>query len=227
MCKESFPKEIRAGLSEMKKLHIVLQREIFMRMIEFMSGRRKDITARHIDSLMRLLNGQTGRKIDLPYDIIVAKYYDFVLMSHKDKWYHSSHSPQEIYEERISEGQEYNVTFTNNTSHTIRFHLEENDLITDIIKKNDCTKWFDYAKIKNMPKLRYPKEGDYMWLRTDGAKKKLSRVLIDSKVPADERKDILVLAEGSHILWIPELARCSAYYYIDETTKNVLCASIS
>ncbi len=38
-----------------------------------------------------------------------------------------------------------------------------------------------------------------MWLRTDGAKKKLSRVLIDSKVPADERKDILVLAEGSHI----------------------------
>ena len=63
VCKESFPKEIRAGLSEMKKLHIVLQREIFMRMIEFMSGRRKDITARHIDSLIRLLNGQTGRKI--------------------------------------------------------------------------------------------------------------------------------------------------------------------
>ena len=58
------------------------------------------------------------------------------------------------------------------------------------------------------------------------AKKKLSRVLIDSKVPADERKDILVLAEGSHILWIPELARCSAYYYIDENTKKVLCASI-
>ena len=77
-----------------------------------------------------------------------------------------------------------------------------------------------------MPKLRCPKEGDYMWLRTDGAKKKLSRVLIDSKVPADERKDILVLAEGSHILWIPELARCSAYYYIDENTKKVLCASI-
>jgi len=51
-------------------------------------------------------------------------------------------------------------------------------------------------------------------------------VLIDSKVPADERKDILVLAEGSHILWIPELARCSAYYYIDENTKKVLCASI-
>ena len=41
MCKESFPKEIRAGLSEMKKLHIVLQREIFMRMIEFMSRQKK------------------------------------------------------------------------------------------------------------------------------------------------------------------------------------------
>ena len=44
-CKEGRPKEIKAYLSEMKKLHVVLQREIFMRMIEYMSGRRKDITA--------------------------------------------------------------------------------------------------------------------------------------------------------------------------------------
>ena len=46
----------------MKKLHVVLQREIFMRMIEYMSGRRKDITARHIDALTRLIISQTGEK---------------------------------------------------------------------------------------------------------------------------------------------------------------------
>lgn len=68
---------------------------------------------------------------------------------------------------RYQAGQEYNVTFTNNNSHTISFHTEETGIMTDIIKKNSCTKWFDYAKIKNMPKLRYPKEGDYLWLRTD------------------------------------------------------------
>lgn len=225
-CKEGRPKEIKAYLSEMKKLHVVLQREIFMRMIEYMSGRRKDITARHIDALTRLTISQTGRKINLPYDIVAAKYYDCILMSHKDRWYHSSQSFTEVYEEKISAGQEYNVTFTNNNSHTISFHTEETGIMTDIIKKNSCTKWFDYAKIKNMPELRYPKEGDYLWLRTDGSKKKLSRILIDSKIPADERKNILVLADGAHIMWIPELSRCSAYYYINDKTKKMLCASI-
>lgn len=225
-CKDGRPKEIKAYLSEMKKLHVVLQREIFMRMIEYMSGRRKDITARHIDALTRLTISQTGRKINLPYDIVAAKYYDCILMSHKDRWYHSSQSFTEVYEERISAGQEYNVTFTNNNSHTISFHTEETGIMTDIIKKNSCTKWFDYAKIKNMPELRYPKEGDYLWLRTDGSKKKLSRILIDSKIPADERKNILVLADGAHIMWIPELSRCSAYYYINDKTKKMLCASI-
>ena len=225
-CKEGRPKEIKAYLSEMKKLHVVLQREIFMRMIEYMSGRRKDITARHIDALTRLIISQTGRKINLPYDIVAAKYYDCILMSHKDRWYHSSQSFTEVYEEKISAGQEYNVTFTNNNSHTISFNTEETGIMTDIIKKNSCTKWFDYAKIKNMPELRYPKEGDYLWLRTDGSKKKLSRILIDSKIPADERKNILVLADGAHIMWIPELSRCSAYYYINDKTKKMLCASI-
>ena len=225
-CKEGRPKEIKAYLSEMKKLHVVLQREIFMRMIEYMSGRRKDITARHIDALTRLIISQTGRKINLPYDIVAAKYYDCILMSHKDRWYHSSQSFTEVYEEKISAGQEYNVTFTNNNSHAISFHTEETGIMTDIIKKNSCTKWFDYAKIKNMPELRYPKEGDYLWLRTDGSKKKLSRILIDSKIPADERKNILVLADGAHIMWIPELSRCSAYYYINDKTKKMLCASI-
>lgn len=225
-CKEGRPKEIKAYLNEMKKLHVVLQREIFMRMIEYMSGRRKDITARHIDALTRLIISQTGRKINLPYDIVAAKYYDCILMSHKDRWYHSSQSFTEVYEEKISAGQEYNVTFTNNNSHTISFHTEETGIMTDIIKKNSCTKWFDYAKIKNMPELRYPKEGDYLWLRTDGSKKKLSRILIDSKIPADERKNILVLADGAHIMWIPELSRCSAYYYINDKTKKMLCASI-
>ena len=226
VCKENWPKEVRASLNEMRKLHIVLQREIFMRMIEYMSGRRKDITARHIDALTRLITLQTGRKINLPYDIVAIKNYDHILMSHKDRWCHSSQCFPEIYEEKISAGQEYNVTFTNDTSHTISFSTQESCIMTEIIKKNNCTKWFDYAKIKNMPKLRYPKEGDYLWLRTDGAKKRLSRILIDSKIPADERKNILVLADGKHIMWIPELARCSAYYYIDENTKKMLCASI-
>lgn len=78
-----------------------------------------------------------------------------------------------------------------------------------------------------MPQFRHPENGDYMWLRTDGFKKKLSRILIDSKVPVNERSSLWVLAEGSHILWIPAMGRCSAYYYVTDVTKEILYANIS
>ncbi|MDD7402551.1 MAG: tRNA lysidine(34) synthetase TilS [Butyribacter sp.] len=94
-------------------------------------------------------------------------------------------------------------------------------------QKNYCTKCFDYDRMDTMPVLRYPKSGDYLWLDETGKKKKLSRLFIDAKVPLSQRKETVVLAEGNHVLWVPLLNRCSAYYYITRDTKKIVCARLT
>ena len=46
--------------------------------------------------------------------------------------------------------------------------------------------------------------------------------MIDQKIPKDYRDKMWVLAEGSHVLWIPEMGRTSVYYYITDKTTEVI-----
>ena len=73
-----------------------------------------------------------------------------------------------------------------------------------------------------MLEFRYPREGDYLLLNAEGSKKKLNRLMIDQKIPKDYRDKMWVLAEGSHVLWIPEMGRTSVYYYITDKTTEVI-----
>ena len=52
-------------------------------------------------------------------------------------------------------------------------------------------------------------------------------VEIDEKIAREERGKMVVLAEGHHILWIPALGRCSAYYYVTEDTTEIIQADLS
>ena len=65
-----------------------------------------------------------------------------------------------------------------------------------------------------------------MWLDQTVRIKKLSRLFIDGKVPREQRRKTLVLAEGCHILWVPVLDRCSAYYYVTKNTKEIIYAYV-
>ncbi len=88
------------------------------------------------------------------------------------------------------------------------------------IPKNQCTKWFDYAKIKRVLSLRVRGEGDYLTL-SGGGRKRLTRYMIDEKIPRKQRAGIPVLAEGNHVLWVIGY-RISEYYKVTADTEWVL-----
>ena len=50
----------------------------------------------------------------------------------------------------------------------------------------------------------------------------MKRYLMDEKIPAEERDQILLLAEESHVLWVVGY-RISEAYKISPGTKRVLC----
>lgn len=212
-----------ADAERLSEADIVIQREVLMYMAGKAAGSRKDITSKHIDMLAGLLDGGTGRRLNLPYGLCAGKDYNKI-------WIKKGNI-----EDRMPGMGKINICvpgsveleYINGKKHIILFEKKHREELPVTIEKNNCTKLFDYDKIKFMPQLRYPENGDYMWLRTDGLRKKLSRILIDAKIPASERGRMWVLAEGSHILWIPAMGRCSAYYYVTDGTGNVLCANIS
>ena len=109
--------------------------------------------------------------------------------------------------------------------------LESGEQITTKILKFDgnfqqipektCTKWFDYDKIENTVQIRTRRPGDYLQVQAAGGHKKLKDYLINSKIPKEERDQLLLLAAGSHILWVIG-QRISEAYKVTQKTKHIL-----
>ena len=91
--------------------------------------------------------------------------------------------------------------------------------------QKDCVKYFDYDKMKCKPCLRTRDTGDYFIMDKEGRRKSLGRYFIDTKIPASDRDGQLLLADGSHIMWIIG-GRISEFYKVSSETKRVLRVSV-
>ncbi len=64
-----------ADSEKLLKLSGPVREEVIRRMIGMTCHRMKDITARHVESVMELLTLQSGRQISLPYSMVVRNSY--------------------------------------------------------------------------------------------------------------------------------------------------------
>ena len=69
--------------------------------------------------------------------------------------------------------------------------------------------------------FRTRRPGDYLTINRNMGRKSLQDYLVNEKVPRNMRDLLYVLAEGSHIVWIPGY-RISEYYKVSEDTLNIL-----
>lgn len=106
------------------------------------------------------------------------------------------------------------------TSRTVEISLKFNEL-NQRIEEKQYTKWFDYAKIKNGLKMRHRQSGDYLVVDSRGSRKLLRRLMIDEKVPRDQRDDVWLVADGDHVVWIIG-GRISDAYKVTGQTKEII-----
>ncbi len=205
------------------RLSVVLQRELILRIIQELCGRKKDITSAHVQMVVSLFEGETGKKVMLPYNLRAEKSYDIVSLYINEQAAEECAKPSYLGDTIIFQ-KEYEMLLANGKNGFVVFEKGGREKIPEDNWKKHCTKCFDYDRMGSMPKLRYPENGDYLWLDQTGRTKKLSRLFIDGKVPREQRGKTLVLAEGCHILWVPVLDRCSAYYYVTKNTKEIIYA---
>ncbi|MCD7826562.1 MAG: tRNA lysidine(34) synthetase TilS [Clostridiaceae bacterium] len=205
----------------------VIQGEILLQMMEELVRKRKDITSRHIAALQKLAAGETGKKIMLPYHLMAEKTYTTLEIFLTGEGKRQGQSPTWEQGVAVRPGDSFCIPAADTGQKwTVWFERCGRGEILPEELKNHCTKCFDYAKMDSMPVFRYPAPGDYLWLDRDGRKKKLSRIFIDDKLPLSRRERLIVLAQGPHVLWIPELNRSSVYFYVTSQTDEILCARI-
>ena len=199
---------IHISVSLLKKQHSYMQKSILYRCICDLSQGRKDISSSHVKILLNLMDGATGREAHLINGIRASRQYDSLILVREG-----------------AETADYLEKREKDLLNQLELVMKKYPYTGGEISKNEYTKQFDCAKIHSKLCLRVWQEGDYLYLKEDGGKKKLNRYFIDNKIPSDKRKQIPLLADGNHILWIVG-HRISAYYKVTEETKEILEVTI-
>lgn len=190
--------EIRLHIEKLQEADALIRKYLFMNVMEAVGGRRVDLGERHLQDLEKLLESQSGKSIDLPYGMkAIRSYEELILRRGKEKL----------------SAEEWELELT-------PLEAENVDFLT-ITEEKPYTKYIDYDKMESKLVIRTRRPGDYLILDKSGKRKSLRRYFIDRKLPAEERDQKLLLADGSHIVWILG-DRLSYGAYLTEETKHIL-----
>ncbi len=208
----------------MNREDIVIQKGIIIKLLEKLTGSRKDIGRTHVLKLLELLSKPVGKQISLPYGVTAKRSYQTIRVFRQEKLILTQEVkvridpvilklPGSVVADPVGITVETGV-ISNKKGLTF--------------PKNSCTKWFDYDKIENALELRTRKDGDFLQINSLGGRKKLKDYFIDQKLPKEQRDSVLLIADGSHILWIlADGDRMSEKYKITKETTRILWITIN
>ena len=206
------------------KLHSAIRDECILEIIGMAAGRKKDIGIVHVQQILELCDSQSGKSINLPYDIIAYKEYDRIVLTkvyggsrRNSGQYDVSYDKLET-EARSLKGYWVDID-ESGESFCFKVFAFDGDLKK--IPQKPYTKWLCYDKIKNGLLLRKRESGDYYISDASGHKKKLKEYFINEKIPASARDNIWLLANGKEIAIIFG-TRISENYKVDADTKEIL-----
>lgn len=158
---------------------------------------KKDVSATHIENILSLLDKNGEKLIDLPYKKTMIISYEEIYLVDSDELeakpnLNGSFCTREI---EPKEGLKYPT--------------------------DTYTKWFDYGKISHEIVIRTRQEGDYLTINSQGDHKSIQDYFVDMKIPRNQRDSVLLVCDGSHVIWVVGY-RISEYYKVAENTSKII-----
>lgn len=197
-------KTVRIPLSSFIFEKPVIARIIFKALAQI--GVNKDIENKHINLIIDLAKkGQNGAKIKLANNVSCYKEYDFVTLSNQKKEMKVGSWPFKIGKYDIDDFGRLQVKSVDKMEYDENLYVDAN-------------------KIPKTAKWRYRKDGDTI-TKFGGGTKKLKTYLIDKKVPARKRDDLVVLADKNEIYVVAGVG-ISDKAKIDDNTKKIYQISV-
>lgn len=176
-------------------------------------GVKKDYTAAHVDSLIKLSNLQTGSQISLPKGIIAIKEQNVI----------SFYKP--------CENNFAPVKFSFDTFKTLNYLFSvKPSSFDEFLKEKPTYKsingefvprelFIDLDKIPADAEIRTINEGD-IFTKFNGQKKSVKKFLTDKKLNKTQRKNLIVIAVDNQVLAVFGV-EISPMLKIDKSTKNI------
>ena len=194
--------------------HNLIVKRVVREVIKLKAGKLKDITGVHIRNVVALFDMEVSKSINLPYDLTAIKTYDGVKISKNvaaGDYKKIDFLPQvdEIYQVTDEMSLEMKI-----------FSIEKGKNFNEIQEKL-YTKCFDYDKIKDTLRIRNRLPGDYLMVDARGSHKRLKDYFINEKIPKEDRDKLILVADGSHIMWIIG-HRISEFYKVSDETTRIL-----
>ena len=187
----------------------ILKTYLIRHMLDQLHPGWKDIGSRHFTAIAELAGKPVGSRLDLPGGLMARTGYETLEIVRKTE------REVSVKTESGADGEIHGCQTVPELHMTVFPRQKDQE-----IPKNQYTKWFDYDKIKGTLSVRTRRAGDYLILPS-GGRKTVTRYMIDEKIPKETRDQILLLAEGSHVLWVVGY-RISEYYKMEEHTENIL-----
>lgn len=184
------------------------------------AGSSKDISNIHVDELVDLMKGPSGRKVNLPYGLTAVANYDSVEIITNIE----AESNNGTYEEIVLDDC-HNKKTVNVNNMTVELEVVSNSKNVQITPKT-YTKMLDYDKITEVLCLRNRREKDYIVINDKGSRKSLNRYMIDEKIPSQYRDSMLLLCDGNHVMYVVG-HRISEYYKVNDDTRRILRVQIT
>ncbi len=175
------------------------------------AGRRKDLTREHTGSVLALFRKETGKRVDLPYDMEAVRTYQGVTLRRK-----------KIMADAVEQGKT-----AGGSGQNLSILVEKRPYAAgDPIPTGEHEKMIDAAAVVGEIRLRTPKQEDEIAIHENGGRKKLSRFFTDRKIPREEREAWPVVADDQKVIWVVGL-RLAENCKITEFTKEVYIIRIA
>lgn len=236
LTKEAYSKCVRTDetgihllYDEWNQIHPTVRSYVIRELLGNAAGSRKDMENIHVEQIIGLLSKQCGREIALPYGLVAVREYEGICVSKKGSVQESF-----IYEltrddyQKLETGEEICIKMPSGDRVCFRvfsvacaLSVAKKANIEKIIPVKPYTKWFNYDTIKDNIVIRNRQTGDYLTMSAECQHKSLKSILIDDKIPKQQRDSLILLAEENHILWIVG-SRISSYYKVNADTQRIL-----
>jgi tRNA(Ile)-lysidine synthase len=218
--------ELRADIL-IKLPHAVQRRLIRMAMRKWMGNLRR-LGVDHIEAVIELLHrNDTGCRLSLPQKVTVERTMDGLQFVNDST----------MLENRVLQAPKFQYSVPYPKDEVLTIHIPEADsylnLSTESASSSDMnrmsrgnTVWFDLDMLSFPLIVRSVEPGDRLAPFGMPGTQKVKKVLIDRKIPRNQRGCIPIVAQGDTILWIAGIRRAAAAP-ISVNTKRVLRIEIS